>query len=45
MTDGSYDPTKVQIITPVNEFVVLVAGTDAIGLSTKFCRFFLNLVE
>jgi parallel beta-helix repeat protein len=29
MTDGSYDPTKVQIITPVNEFVLLLAGTDA----------------
>jgi hypothetical protein len=29
MTDGSYDPTKIQIITPVNELIVLVAGTDA----------------
>jgi hypothetical protein len=29
MTDGSYDPTQVQIITPVNEFVVLLAGCDA----------------
>ncbi|CAF4180409.1 unnamed protein product [Rotaria sp. Silwood2] len=28
MTDGSYDPTNVQIITPVKEFVVLLAGTD-----------------
>ena len=28
MTDGSYDPTKAQIITPINEFVVLVAGDD-----------------
>ncbi|UJR12495.1 hypothetical protein I4U23_016670 [Adineta vaga] len=28
MTDGSYDPMKVQVITPVNEFIVLVAGTD-----------------
>ncbi|CAF1333226.1 unnamed protein product [Adineta ricciae] len=28
MTDGSYDPTKVQIITPVEEFVVIIAGTD-----------------
>jgi hypothetical protein len=27
MTDGSYDPTKVQVITSVNEFVVLLAGT------------------
>ncbi|CAF3774388.1 unnamed protein product [Adineta steineri] len=28
MTDGSYDPTKVQIITPINEFVVILAGSD-----------------
>jgi hypothetical protein len=28
MTDGSYDPTKVQIITPVNEFVLIIAGED-----------------
>ncbi|CAF3891873.1 unnamed protein product [Rotaria sp. Silwood1] len=28
MTDGTYDPTKVQIITSVNEFVVLLASTD-----------------
>jgi hypothetical protein len=29
MTDGSYDPNKVQMITSVNEFVVQVAGIDA----------------
>ena len=29
MTDGSYDPTKVQIITPVNESIVIIASTDA----------------
>jgi parallel beta-helix repeat protein len=28
MTDGSYDPTKTQIITPVYEFVVKIAGED-----------------
>ncbi|CAF2860443.1 unnamed protein product [Rotaria sp. Silwood2] len=28
MTDGSYDPTTAQIITSINEFVVLLAGTD-----------------
>jgi parallel beta-helix repeat protein len=28
MTDGSYDPTKTQIITPVYEFVVVIAGED-----------------
>jgi hypothetical protein len=28
MTDGSYDPTKVQIIASVYEFVVLIAGED-----------------
>jgi hypothetical protein len=28
MTDGSYDPTKVQIITSVNEFVVLLTSDD-----------------
>ena len=28
MTDGSYDPNKVQIIASVNEFVVVVAGVD-----------------
>jgi parallel beta-helix repeat protein len=28
MTDGSYDPTKVQIITSINEFVVIIAGED-----------------
>jgi parallel beta-helix repeat protein len=29
MTDGSYDPTKSQIITSVNEIVLLVASDDA----------------
>jgi hypothetical protein len=29
MTNGSYDPTKVQIIAPVNESVVLIAAEDA----------------
>ncbi|CAF3243193.1 unnamed protein product [Rotaria sp. Silwood2] len=28
MTDGSYDPTTAQMITSINEFVVLLAGTD-----------------
>ena len=28
MTDGSYDPTQVQIITPVNESVVVIAGAS-----------------
>ena len=28
MTDGSYDPNKVQIIAPVEEFVVIIAGED-----------------
>ncbi len=28
MTNGSYDPTKVEIITSVNEIVVLLAGDD-----------------
>ena len=28
MTDGSYDPTKEQIITSVNETVVTIAGED-----------------
>ena len=28
MTNGSYDPTKVQIITPVKEIVMLLAGDD-----------------
>ncbi len=28
MTDGSYDPAKTQIIAPINEFVVLIAGED-----------------
>ena len=28
MTDGSYDPNKVQIITPINEFVLVIAGED-----------------
>jgi hypothetical protein len=27
-TDGSYDPTKVQIIILVNEFVLIIAGED-----------------
>ena len=26
MTDGSYDPTKTQIIASINEFVVIIAG-------------------
>ena len=29
MTDGTYDPTKVEIITPVHEFVVLIVGDSA----------------
>jgi parallel beta-helix repeat protein len=29
MTDGSYDPTKAQIITSVNEIVLLIASDDA----------------
>ena len=29
MTDGSYDPTKSQIITSVNETVLLIASDDA----------------
>ncbi|CAF3883297.1 unnamed protein product [Rotaria sp. Silwood1] len=29
MTDGSYDPTKVHIITSVNEIVVSIASNDA----------------
>jgi putative cofactor-binding repeat protein len=29
MTDGSFDPTKAQIIASVNEFVVILAGDDA----------------
>jgi parallel beta-helix repeat protein len=28
MTNGSYDPTKVQIIVPINEFVLVIAGED-----------------
>lgn len=28
MTDGSYDPRQAQIIAPINEFVVIVAGRD-----------------
>ncbi len=28
MTDGSYDPTKAQIIASVNEFVLIIAGED-----------------
>jgi parallel beta-helix repeat protein len=28
MTDGSYDPTKVQIITPIKEFVMIIAGEN-----------------
>jgi hypothetical protein len=28
MTDGSYNPNKVQIITPVKEFVLIIAGED-----------------
>jgi hypothetical protein len=28
MTDGSYDPNKVQVITPVKEFVVIIAGEN-----------------
>jgi hypothetical protein len=28
MTDGSYDPTKTQIIASVNEFVFVIAGED-----------------
>ena len=28
MTDGSYDPTQVQAITPVQEFIVMIAGED-----------------
>ncbi|UJR19785.1 hypothetical protein I4U23_022919 [Adineta vaga] len=26
MTDGTYDPTQVQVITPIQEFVVVLAG-------------------
>ena len=29
MTNGSYDPTKVEIITPVNEIVTSIASDDA----------------
>ena len=28
MGDGSYDPTRVAIITPINEFVLVIAGED-----------------
>ena len=28
MTDGTYDPTKVEIITPIREFVMVIAGED-----------------
>jgi hypothetical protein len=28
MTDGSYDPAKTEIITPVHEFVVLIVGDN-----------------
>ena len=29
MTDGSYDPTTAQIITSINEFVLVIASNDA----------------
>lgn len=29
MTDGSYDPNQVEIITPIHEYVLVIAGQDA----------------